>query len=133
MAVKLSAFLFLFAVCAVSLSTGMRNKDFLYCSRQAGCQGPSISMERDPALCCSSIVKGQSYSYTEISAGGVCYSCLTARDEFLYCYTKAECQGNVVAIEEDRDGIPTCCRTLRGKSFQLKVNGKCLACPKLLY
>ena len=54
------------------------------------------SMERDPSLCCSSIVKGQSYSYTEISTGGVCYSCLTARDEFLYCYTKSSCAGDVV-------------------------------------
>ena len=53
-------------------------------------------MERDPSLCCSSIVKGQSYSYAQLADGGICYSCLTARDEFLYCYTNAKCHGYVV-------------------------------------
>ena len=51
MAVNFSAFLFFFAVWTLALSAGMRAKDFLYCSRQAGCQGPSIVRELIIPLC----------------------------------------------------------------------------------
>ena len=41
MAQLYSTTLFLLAA-VVTLSAGLRSMDFLYCSRQAGCQGPSI-------------------------------------------------------------------------------------------
>ena len=41
MAQLFSTTLFLLAA-VVTFSAGLRSMDFLYCSRQAGCQGPSI-------------------------------------------------------------------------------------------